>query len=74
MHQTKIRHIQKCVTILITADLVIISAVYLEMSPQYHSASLSKLLFPLVTDEAMALALGGLGGRAIQGKKDKYLQ
>ncbi len=38
------------------------SVIYLEISPQYHSASLSKLLFPLVTDEAMAL--GGLGGRA----------
>lgn len=64
MHQIEIHHIQKCVMILITADLVIMSVVYLEMSPQYHSASLSKLLFPLVTDEAMALVLGGLGGSA----------
>lgn len=66
IHLLSTTHIKPLITdpTFASFEVITVVMVYLEMSPQYHSASLSKLLFPLVTDEAMALALGGLGGRA----------
>lgn len=37
---------------------------YLEMSPQYHSASCKVVPFPWASVAAAGLGLGGFGGRA----------